>query len=159
MMVFLIESFRQFVLRGPVMRGLRISLRLLVLMSLSGCAAQPDFDACRYRGNAAGEKFCSISYIYLMSHPEKFDSRDVEFFAWVRVVDGAALVFPTREAMEDGESVSSMVIYGDEVVSSLRQRNLAARVVIRGKFHLSKGRADPLDIDRIGVIQDAKVLP
>lgn len=61
--------------------------------------------------------------------------------------------------MEDGESVSSMVIYGDEVVSSLRQRNLAARVVIRGKFHLFKGRADPLDIDRIGVIQDAKVLP
>jgi len=94
-----------------------------------------------------------------MSHPEKFDSRDVEFFAWVRVVDGAALVFPTREAMEDGESVSSMVIYGDEVVSSLRQRNLAVRVVIRGTFHLAKGRVDPLDVDRIGVIQDARILP
>ena len=135
------------------------TLVCLALAQAAGCGGPPDFDACKYRGNSRTEQTCAISYIYLVAHPEKFDGRDVEFFAWARTTNGATLVFPTKEAMEDGESVASMAIYGDETASGLQQRNLDTRVIIKGRFILNRGKTDPLDIDRIGVIRNAKVLP
>jgi hypothetical protein len=61
--------------------------------------------------------------------------------------------------MEDGESVSSIVIYGNETASDLNQRNLDSRVVVKGKFYLAEGKVDPLDVERLGVLRNAEVLP
>lgn len=141
------------------MKVSRLILICFVFLTFFGCAAPPRFDVCKYRGNSSSERICSVSYIYVMSHPEVFDGRDVEFMAWVRVASGATLVFPTREAMEDGESVSSMVIYGEDFAASVRQRDGAGRVLVRGKFYLSGGKVDPLDVERLGVIQNARILP
>lgn len=129
------------------------------LFLLSGCGVTQDFDACKYRGNSRTERACVIPYIYLMAHPEKFDGRDVAFSAWARTAGDVTLVFPTREAMEDGESVSSIVIYGNETASDLNQRNLDSRVVVKGKFYLAEGKVDPLDVERLGVLRNAEVLP
>ena len=131
----------------------------LVLLSLSGCEAPPRFDICKYRGNSSSEHFCAVSYVYLMAHPEQFEGRDVEFRAWVRVASDATLFFPTKEAMDDGESVSSVVVYGEAMAPDLLQRARVARVLVRGRFYLSEGTVHPLDAERLGVIQNAVILP
>lgn len=141
------------------MKSGNLVLAVLVLLALSGCDASPRFDVCKYRGGSSAEKFCAVSYVYLMAHPEEFDGRDVEFMAWVRVAGDVTLLFPTREAMDDGESVSSMVIYGEAFVSKVRQMAPVARVRVRGKFFLAEGKVHPLDIERLGVIRDAVILP
>lgn len=133
-------------------------LAVLVLLSLSGCEAPPRFDICKYRGNSSSEHFCAVSYVYLMAHPEQFEGRDVEFRAWARVASDATLFFSTREAMEDGESVSSVVVYGEAMAPDLLQRARVARVLVRGRFYLSEGEVHPLDAERLGVIQNAVIL-
>lgn len=144
---------------GATMKMVGLVLAGLVLLSLSGCEAPPRFDICKYRGNSSSENFCVVSYVYLMAHPEQFEGRDVEFRAWARVASDATLFFPTREAMDDGESVSSMVAYGEAVASDLIEREGVARVLVRGRFYLSEGKVHPLDAERLGVIQNAVILP
>ena len=94
-----------------------------------------------------------------MAHPEEFEGRGVEFRAWARAADDATRIFPTREAMDDGESVSAMVVYGEAMAPDLLQRARVARVLVRGRFYLSEGKVHPLDAERLGVIQNAVILP
>lgn len=145
--------------RGAMMKSGGLVLAVLVLLALSGCQAPPRFDICKYRGNSNSENSCVVSYVYLMAHPEQFEGRDVEFRAWARVASDATLLFPTKEAMDDGESVSSMVVHGEAMAPDLLQRARVARVLVRGRFHLSDGKEHPLDAERLGVIQNAVILP
>lgn len=97
--------------------------------------------------------------VILMAHPEQFEGRDVEFRAWARVASDATLLFPTKEAMDDSESVSSVVVYGEAMAPDLLQRARVARVIVRGRFYLSEGKAHSLDAERLGVLQNAVILP
>jgi len=142
-----------------MMKSGGLVLAVLVLLALSGCEAPPRFDICKYRGNSHSENFCVVSYVYLMAHPEQFEGRDVEFRAWARVASDATLFFPTKEAMDDAESVSSMVVHGEAMAPDLLQRARVARVLVRGRFHLPDGEVHPLDAERLGVIQNAAILP
>jgi len=133
-------------------------LAILVLLALFGCEAAPRFDICKYRGNSSSENFCNVSYVYLMAHPEHFEGQDVEVRAWPRMASDATLLFPTKEAMDDCESVSSVVVYGEAMAPDLLQRARVARVLVRGRFYLSEGKVHPLDAERLGVIQNAVIL-
>ncbi|MEN5209714.1 hypothetical protein ABE493_16555 [Stenotrophomonas terrae] len=132
---------------------------LLVLVSalLSSCDSSKAYDVCKYRGNSGAERVCSLSFLYLAAHPEKFDAVSVEFVGWARVAGDSILIFPTLDAMEGGDSVSSVVVYdGNDSFDELNLRGSGSRIRISGIFHLNDGKLDPMDIERIGVIQHAK---
>lgn len=139
------------------MRAIMVALVFLASALLSSCNDSKIYDVCKYKGNSSAERVCALPFIYLISHPEKFDAVPVEFIGWARIAGDSILIFPTRDAMEEGESVSSVVVYSENGgFDGLKLPGSGSRIKVSGTFYLNEGKIDPLDIERIGVIRHAK---
>lgn len=67
--------------------------------------------ACKFRGNQVGAETCMTTMSVLLSQPEKFDGRLVSFHAWIDHINGAILLFPSRDELDARDSFSSLVAY------------------------------------------------
>ncbi|WP_303638233.1 hypothetical protein [Stenotrophomonas tuberculopleuritidis] len=99
----------------------------------------------------------------LLSQPEKFDGRLVSFHAWVDQVNGAILLFPSRDEMEARNSFSSLVAYPEASPGAFREIPSVEGgeekfLRVTGTFRWNRDGASrtpsaPVDADRMGVME------
>ncbi|WMJ68705.1 hypothetical protein [Stenotrophomonas sp. 24(2023)] len=99
----------------------------------------------------------------LLSQPEKFDGRLVSFHAWTDQVNGAILLFPSRDELDARDSFSSLVAYPESSPAAFREMSSVEDgkgkfLRVTGTFRWNREGAPrspgaPVDVDRMGVME------
>lgn len=159
------------------MTGKLYSLSLVALILLSaGCTESREHQgehvtptACKMRGNGDTPPICNTSFSAILARPDKFNGLHVSIGAWVDGVNDAIILFPSKEAWQSRDSFSSVVIYPvnePNLPNGVQISNLpsgdARFVRVTGTFHwvqdgVRDKRIDPLDADRLGLLEGVKI--
>lgn len=139
-----------------------------LIFMLSACSPQEVGSAeapaaCKFRGNELGAETCMTTMYALLSQPEKFDGRVVSFHAWIDQVNGAILIFPSRDELDARDSFSSLVAYPESSPDAFREIPSVEGgeekfLRMTGTFRWNRDGAPrspsaPVDVDRMGVME------
>lgn len=119
--------------------------------------------ACKFRGNQVGAETCMTTMSALLAQPEKFDGRLVSFHAWIDQVNGAILLFPSRDELDARDSFSSLVAYPESSPDAFQEipsveGGEEKYMRVTGTFRWNRDGAPrapsaPVDVDRMGVME------
>lgn len=138
-----------------------VCLALLLGLLASGCIESsketqtPANDACKYVGNSATRQYCATTYFQILADPSIYESKRVLLQAWAVNVNGAMILFPTKDSLDGAETVSSIVIVSGSKLEQLNQQiqdGKPRRVTVGGVFkqNVGKGQLGGFDVDRFG---------
>jgi len=150
--------------------GRRLFAVIALVFILGACSSSRqeadsagDPSACKFRGNELGAETCMTTMFALLSQPEKFDGRLVSFHAWIDQVNGAILLFPSRDELDARDSFSSLVAYPESSPAAFREIHSVEGgeekfLRVTGTFRWNRDGAPrspsaPVDVDRMGVME------
>jgi hypothetical protein len=157
----------------------RISPLLVIFFSwLSGCSSpqsgSPPTDgkwdappgACIFMSNRVDKIYCGITGTQLLTSPELYDGKLVIVSGWVGGDTHQLTLFLTREALESGGGIGSVVLEGSALqelgpglerlpsIDRTAPARIAGRFLLRDRHPNYKWDSNRLSV-RLGVITDA----
>jgi hypothetical protein len=107
------------------------------------------------------------SFSSVLANPQQFDGLSISMGAWVEAVGDVVVMYPSRDALQLRDSFSSFVVYGSQnpkAITFLSDMPNDGPIYVRAKGVFRRiddsvrdGRSDPLDANRVGVMEQVEL--